>query len=199
MVQDIDYYAEYATLQHLEQHKPGCPAPRPLGCMKMGRISLIFLKSDKPIKNLAEFEDFLFSSPRSGGLVFVELLRQLLPGPPSPANIVSTHGDLRPDNIIVEMGEWVMMGNALLLDLSIGSIAASTQIIMKLSGLPIAWHHMMMMIGFCICLIVFHQKDMPIGGSLIECERPGFFDTPAGLSKLQGFSMRTRLPIMRSC
>ena len=92
-----------------------------------------------------------------------------------------------------------MMGNALLLDLSIGSTVASNQIIMKLSGLPIAWHHMMMMIGFCICLIVFHQKDMPIGGSLIECERPGFFDTPAGLSKLQGFSMRTRLPIMRSC
>ena len=72
------------------------------GCKDIRRY---LRKSDKPIKNLAEFEDFLFSSPRSGGLVFVKLLRQLLPGPPSPANIVSTHGDLRPDNIIVEMGD----------------------------------------------------------------------------------------------
>ena len=166
MVQHIDDYTEYTTLQYLEQHKPDCPAPRPLGCMKMGRITLIFLtyipsttlgevwnkldsdqkvsvrdqldailtsirslpyvdghplggvagegckdirrhlrQSDKPIKTLVEFEDFLFSSPRPGGLVFVELLRQLSPCLPSPANIVFTHGDLRPDNITVEMGD----------------------------------------------------------------------------------------------
>lgn len=164
MVRDIDDYTEYTTLQYLEQHKPDCPAPRPLGCMKMSRISLIFLtykpsttlgevwnkldsdqkvsvrdqldvfltsirslpyidgqllgvagegckdirrhlrQSDKPIKTAAEFEDFLLSITRPGGLVFVELLRQLSPSL-SPTNIVFTHGDLRPDNITVEMGD----------------------------------------------------------------------------------------------
>ena len=62
-------------------------------------------QSEKPIKTPAEFENFLFSSPRPGGLVFVELLRQLSPSLPPPTNIVFTHGDLRPDNITVEMGD----------------------------------------------------------------------------------------------
>lgn len=53
---------------------------------------------------------------------------------------------------------------------------AFIQIIMELSGILIAWHHTRMIIGFCICLIVFHQTDVLIGGSLIEYERPGFFD-----------------------
>ena len=43
MARDIDDYTEYTTLQYLEQHQPDCPAPRPSGCMTMGRISLIFL------------------------------------------------------------------------------------------------------------------------------------------------------------
>ncbi|TPX23527.1 hypothetical protein DIZ76_012861 [Coccidioides immitis] len=42
-------------------------------------------KSEKPIRSLVEFEEFLFSSPHPGGQVFTELLRQLLPD--------STHGD----------------------------------------------------------------------------------------------------------
>lgn len=33
MVWNIDDYTEYMTLQYLEQHKPDCPAPRPLGCV----------------------------------------------------------------------------------------------------------------------------------------------------------------------
>lgn len=59
-------------------------------------------RSDKPIKTLSEFEDFMFSSSRPGGLVFVEFLRQLSPCLSSP-NTVFTHGDLRPDNITVEI------------------------------------------------------------------------------------------------
>lgn len=174
MVRNIDDYTEYTTLQYLEQHKPDCPAPRPLGCVRMSGISLIFLthkpsttlgevwhtlgsdqktsirdqlnailinirslpyvdghplggvagegckdvrrhlrRSDEPIKTPAEFENFLFSSSHSGGLVFVELLRQLSPYLPSPTNIVFTHGDLRPDNITVEMvdhGQCVITG-----------------------------------------------------------------------------------------
>lgn len=163
-VRDIDDYTEYTTLQYLEQHIPDCPAPRPLGCVQMSGISLVFLthkpstslgevwqvldsdqkasvrdrletiltklrslpyvdgrplggvagegckdarrhlrRSDKPIKTLGEFEDFMFSSSRPGGLVFVELLRQLSPCLSSPPNIVFTHGDLRPDNITVEI------------------------------------------------------------------------------------------------
>ena len=163
-VRDMDDYTEYTTLQYLEQHIPDCPAPRPLGCVRMSEIWLIFLthkpstslgeiwhaldhdqkssvrdqleaiitklrslpyvdgrplggvagegckdarrhlrRSDKPIKTLGAFEDFLFSSSRPGGLVFLELLRQLSPCLPSPSNIVFTHGDLRPDNITVEI------------------------------------------------------------------------------------------------
>lgn len=62
-------------------------------------------RSGKPIKTLGEFEDFLFSSPHPGGQVFVELLRQLSPLSHllSSPSIVFTHGDLRPDNIVVEM------------------------------------------------------------------------------------------------
>lgn len=128
-VRDMDDYTEYTTLQYLEQHIPDCPAPRPLGCMWMSGISLIFLThkpltslgevwhgldsdqkasvrdqlEDTLIKTLGEFEDFLFSSSRPGSLVFMELLRQLSPCLSSPPNIVFTHGDLQPDNIMVEI------------------------------------------------------------------------------------------------
>lgn len=36
-------------------------------------------QSEKPIRTLSEFEEFLFSSPHPGGQVFIDLLRQLLP------------------------------------------------------------------------------------------------------------------------
>lgn len=70
-------------------------------------------RSVEPISTADEFEDFLFTSDRSGGAVFTELLRQLSPPTESfsPA-IVFTHGDLRPENIAVKLedNEWIVTG-----------------------------------------------------------------------------------------
>lgn len=69
--------------------------------------------SEKPIRSLVEYEEFLFSSPHPGGQVFTELLRQLYPHQPEPMKIVFTHGDFRPDNIAVDKDEcnrWVVTG-----------------------------------------------------------------------------------------
>lgn len=69
-------------------------------------------QSKKPIRSASEFENFLFASPHPGGQVFVELLRQLYPHQ-SDLKIVFTHGDLRPDNIAVDMDKcnrWVITG-----------------------------------------------------------------------------------------
>lgn len=76
-------------------------------------IRMHLRQSEKPIRSLAEFEEFLFSSPHPGGQVFVELLRQLYPRQPEEMKIVFTHGDLRPDNIAVDMdhrNQWVVTG-----------------------------------------------------------------------------------------
>jgi aminoglycoside phosphotransferase (APT) family kinase protein len=70
-------------------------------------------QSGKPIRTLSEFEEFLFSSPHPGGQVFVDLLRQLYPHQSEEMKIVFTHGDLRPDNIAVDMddcNQWVVTG-----------------------------------------------------------------------------------------
>ncbi|TQB68730.1 hypothetical protein MPDQ_002886 [Monascus purpureus] len=70
-------------------------------------------RSEKPIWSASGFEDFLSSSPHSGGQVFVDLLCQLYPHQPEKMKIVFTHGDLRPDNITVDMDEhnqWVVTG-----------------------------------------------------------------------------------------
>lgn len=70
-------------------------------------------KSDKPIRSLLEYEEFLFSSPHPRGQVFIKLLRQLYPPQVEPMKIVFTHGDLRPDNIAVDKDEsnrWVVTG-----------------------------------------------------------------------------------------
>ncbi|RJE17965.1 Phosphotransferase enzyme family [Aspergillus sclerotialis] len=70
-------------------------------------------KSEKPIRSLTEFEEFLFSSPHPGGQVLTELIRQLYPALPTEMKIVFTHGDLRPDNITVDMddcNQWVVTG-----------------------------------------------------------------------------------------
>ena len=56
-----------------------------------------------PINSLDAFEDFRFSNPRFGGSVYINLLRQLVPTPSQ--NVVFTHGDLRPDNIVVQLSE----------------------------------------------------------------------------------------------
>lgn len=173
-VQCIDDDTEYTTLQYLERYKPGIPAPRPLGYVRMSGITLIFQtykasttlaavwhqleksqkasirdqlntimldlrsipypdgtalggvagegckdirrhlrKSEKLIYSLRKFEDFLFSGRHSGGQVFVEFLRQLYPRQSEDMEIVFTHGDLRPDNVTVDMDEqnqWVITG-----------------------------------------------------------------------------------------
>lgn len=60
-------------------------------------------RSEKPITSIGDFEDFLFSAPHPGGNVLIEMLYELSPKPASPPQIVFTHGDLRPDNIAVDM------------------------------------------------------------------------------------------------
>lgn len=72
-----------------------CPNGKALGGVvgegcKVARRQV--LRSEKNEKTVAEFEDFLFSSPRPGGLVFVDFLRQLSSHPPSAPKIVFTHG-----------------------------------------------------------------------------------------------------------
>ncbi|CAG8088628.1 unnamed protein product [Penicillium nalgiovense] len=63
--------------------------------------------SETPITSLKDFETFLFSSPHPGGKVFVEFLSQLSSSFPdhSGPRIVFTHGDIRPDNIMVELDD----------------------------------------------------------------------------------------------
>lgn len=70
-------------------------------------------QSEKSIWSVSEYEDFLFSSPHSGGQVFVDFLHQLYPHQTESTKIVFTHGDLRPDNVTVDIGErnqWVVTG-----------------------------------------------------------------------------------------
>lgn len=74
------------------------------GCRDLRRHVRV---SEIPIISLEDFETFLFSSSHPGGSVFVKFLRQLSPSStnhPGP-RIVFTHGDLRPDNIMVELAD----------------------------------------------------------------------------------------------
>lgn len=59
--------------------------------------------NEQPIHSAAEFRDFLFSKPHYGTLAYNSLLQNLL-GDGSEA-VVFTHGDLRPDNIVVQPDE----------------------------------------------------------------------------------------------
>jgi hypothetical protein len=68
-------------------------------------------KSCEAISTVAPFEDFQFSIPPVGGSLLARFLRSLLP--PSPANPVFTHGDVRPANIMVditESGKYIVTG-----------------------------------------------------------------------------------------
>lgn len=70
--------------------------------------------SETPVTSLEDFERFLYSSPHPGGSVFVKFLRQLSPlsSNRSGPGIVFTHGDIRPDNIMVELAnnEYIISG-----------------------------------------------------------------------------------------
>jgi len=60
-------------------------------------------RSSTPILDCNAFEAFQFSNPTYGGSVYIQLLRGLLPtNDPVP---VFTHGDLRLDNIMVDIGD----------------------------------------------------------------------------------------------
>lgn len=66
------------------------------GCKDTRRQTRI---SQKQIRSVADFEDFIFSNPHFGGSVYIKLLRSLSKNQAS--KIVFSHGDLRPANIVV--------------------------------------------------------------------------------------------------
>ncbi|KAG6056234.1 hypothetical protein E4U32_005833 [Claviceps aff. humidiphila group G2b] len=74
------------------------------GCRDLRRAQRV---STKPIKSVAEFQDFIFEGSDTATPVYVEFLRGLMP---LTNKIVFTHGDIRPANIMVrrEDGKWTV-------------------------------------------------------------------------------------------
>ncbi|OAL32766.1 hypothetical protein AYO20_07722 [Fonsecaea nubica] len=162
LVWGLEEYTDYTTLQYLLEHKPSIPAPRPLGLVRMGWVTIFFMsylsgptleavwadlgtdekasvrdqldvifrdlrkmefpngmslggvggegckdlrrhlrRSTTPIFDVKEFENFQFSNPNYGSKIFIDFLRAF--APQSSRQIVFTHGDLRPANVIVEV------------------------------------------------------------------------------------------------
>ena len=162
LVWEAEEFTEYTTLQYLLEHRPSIPAPRPLGLLRMGRVSIMFTsylpgttleavwanlvadqkasvrdqldaifrdlrtmqlprnmllggvagegckdqrrhlrRSTVPIFSVEDYETFQFSGPKYGSTMFIDFLRAFIPR--SSHQIVFTHGDLRPENIIVEV------------------------------------------------------------------------------------------------
>ncbi|KAK7894619.1 hypothetical protein LTR67_006381 [Exophiala xenobiotica] len=60
-------------------------------------------RNSGPILNVEEFVDFQFSNPNYGSSTFIEFLRAFTRV--NAHQIVFTHGDLRPENILVEVTE----------------------------------------------------------------------------------------------
>jgi hypothetical protein len=60
-------------------------------------------RSQEPITSQKAFEDFQFSNPHFGSPIFISFLRQLSPSP--SGRCVFTHGDVRPENITVELSD----------------------------------------------------------------------------------------------
>jgi hypothetical protein len=58
-------------------------------------------RNAQPIYSVKQFEDFQFSNPNYGGSIFIDFLRSFTREDNS--QIVFTHGDLRPENILVEV------------------------------------------------------------------------------------------------
>lgn len=67
------------------------------GCKDSRRRTRI---SQKPIRSIEQFEDFIFSNPHFGGFVYVKILRSMLQSHTS--RVVFSHGDLRSANIVVQ-------------------------------------------------------------------------------------------------
>lgn len=67
------------------------------GCKDTRRQTRI---CQQPIRTNAEFEDFKFSNPHFGGSVYIKSLRSLEPS--DAAKVVFSHGDFRPENILVD-------------------------------------------------------------------------------------------------
>lgn len=70
------------------------------GCKDTRRHTRI---SPKPIRTIAEFEDFIFSNPHFGGSVYVKLLRTMSQS--HKPKVVFSHGNFRPANIVVRSDE----------------------------------------------------------------------------------------------
>lgn len=161
---DAEDYTEYTMLQFLDEHAPDLPAPKPLGVLRIGRLSLIFAsylpgqrltevwphlgvqekgsmmaelelilyklrsincppnqplggvagegckdlrrhvrRNSSPIYTAADHDNFLFSNVRFGSDIYITLLRSLATD--GAGEICLCHGDIRPDNILVQQGE----------------------------------------------------------------------------------------------
>lgn len=59
--------------------------------------------SSKPMYNVDQFQDFIFTGSKTASSLYVDFLRSLFPAP--EAKCVFTHGDVRPANIIVQKDE----------------------------------------------------------------------------------------------
>jgi len=162
VVWGAEEFTEYTTLQYLLEYKPSIPAPRPLGLLRMGRVSILFTsylpgtaleavwtdlaadqknsvrdqldtifrdlrtirlprgmslggvagkgckdqrrhlrRSTVPILSMEDFEFFQFSDPKYGSTMFIDFLRAFTPR--DSYQVVFTHGDLRPENVIFEV------------------------------------------------------------------------------------------------
>lgn len=156
-------FTEYTTLQYLLEHRPSILAPRPLGLLRIGCVSILltsylpgttleavwaYLAADQkasvrdqlyaifrdlrtmqlphgmplsgiagegckdqwrhlrrstvPIFSVEDFETFQFSDPKYEITMFIDFLRAFTR---SSHQVVFTHGDLRPENVIVEVSE----------------------------------------------------------------------------------------------
>lgn len=91
-----------------------CPQGTPLGgvagegCKDLHR-SIRF--SEEPLSTAEEFEHFKFSNPIYGSKIYIDFLRRIPQAQSS--RIVFTHGDVRPDNIMVDLdhdGQYVVTG-----------------------------------------------------------------------------------------
>ena len=66
--------------------------------------------SSKPILDVNQFEDFIFTGSKTASHIYTRFLQSVMPA--YPAKVVFTHGDIRPANIMVrrdEEGSWTVV------------------------------------------------------------------------------------------